>query len=124
MKSYGQLGRFGAVGLVLNAALYVLYLLLTGLGASPIAAATVAFVIGVPLSLTAHRRITFQVSDISRARKAGFALLYVSAYITQIGVLSLLHYGIGLPHPLAQAAAICMTALVTFIVQKRAIFRA
>ncbi|NND17779.1 MAG: GtrA family protein [Silicimonas sp.] len=124
MRVVGQLGRFGVVGLALNAALYLFYLALTAMGIAPVVASTIAFIVGVPLSLTAHRRITFRVGEISKARKAGFAALYLAAYVTQIGVLSGLHYGLGVPHPLAQAVAICMAALCTFFIQKRAIFQA
>lgn len=118
------MGRFGLVGLALNAALYLFYLLLTSLGMPPIIASTVAFVVGVPLSLTAHRRITFRVGEISTARKMAFAVLYLAAYVTQIGVLAGLHYGLEVPHPAAQAVAILSAALCTFFIQKRAIFQA
>ena len=124
MKTMAQLGRFGVVGLALNAALYLLYLVLTAAGLSPIVASKLAFVVGVPLSLTAHRRITFRVGQISAARKVAFAALYVAAYVTQIGALFILHYGLGVPHPVAQAVAICMAALCPFFIQKQAIFQA
>ncbi|MBT8424767.1 MAG: GtrA family protein, partial [Silicimonas sp.] len=61
MRVVGQLGRFGVVGLALNAALYLFYLALTAMGIAPVVASTIAFIVGVPLSLTAHRRITFRV---------------------------------------------------------------
>lgn len=124
MKTLAQLGRFGLVGVGLNLALYLLYLALTNAGLSPIAASTAAFVIGVPLSLSAHRRITFRVGQISTARKLGFVALYLAVYAAQIATLSGLHYGLGLPHPVAQAIAIVVAAMVTFTIQKRAIFRA
>lgn len=125
MRTVGQIGRFGIVGLALNAALYLFYLALTEMaGMAPVAASSLAFVVGVPLSLSLHRRITFRVPEISNARKAGFVGAYVFAYFAQIGTLAGLHYGLGLPHPVAQAAAIVMAAAFLFVVQKLAIFRA
>lgn len=125
MKTVGQIGRYGVVGLALNGALYLFYLALTeGLGMAPVAASSLAFVVGVPLSLTLHRRITFRVPEISNARKAGFVGVYVFAYVAQIGTLAGLYHGLGLPHPLAQAAAIVAAAMFLFVVQKVAIFRA
>lgn len=125
MKTVFQLGRFGAVGLALNGALYLFYLALTEVaGMAPVSASTLAFVIGVPLSLTLHRRITFRVPEISNARKLGFVAIYVLAYVAQIGTLAGLHHGLGVPHPVAQAIAIVAAAVVLFVVQKTAIFRA
>lgn len=124
MATVSQLGRFGVVGLALNGVLYLFYLVLTGYGLSPVAASTLAFAAGVPISLAAHRRITFRVPDITTRRKLAFVLVYVLAYGAQIGTLSALHHGAGLPHPLAQAIAIVAAALCLFVVQKTAIFRA
>lgn len=124
MKTVFQLGRYGAVGLALNGALYLFYLAVTSAGMSPVAASTLAFAAGVPLSLTLHRRITFRVPEISNARKLGFVAVYLFAYIAQIGTLSGLHYGLGVPHLLAQAFAIIAAAAFLFMVQKAAIFRA
>lgn len=124
MKTLAQLGRFGVVGVVLNLALYLLYLILTGAGLAPLVASTMAFVVGVPLSLAAHQRITFRVNQVSNARKMGFAALYLAAYVTQIGTLWLLYHVAGIPHPLAQAIAIFAAAFCTFFIQKKAIFQA
>ena len=125
MKTVFQIGRFGIVGLALNGVLYLFYLILTETaGMAPVAASTLAFVVGVPLSLTLHRRITFRVPEISNARKAGFVAVYVFAYLAQIGTLAGLHHGLGLPHPAAQAVAIVAAAVFLFTVQKAAIFRA
>lgn len=125
MKTVHQLGRFSAVGVALNGALYLFYLALTEVaGMVPVAASSLAFVLGVPLSLSLHRRITFRVPEISNARKAGFVAVYGFAYLAQIGTLAGLHHGWGLPHPLAQAIAIVAAAAFLFVVQKAAIFRA
>jgi putative flippase GtrA len=124
MNTVFQLGRYGVVGLVLNGALYLFYLALTAGGMAPVLASTLAFAVGVPLSLTLHRRITFQVPDISLGRKLGFVAVYIFAYFAQIGTLAGLYHGLGLPHPVAQAVAIVAAAAVLFIIQKTAIFRA
>ena len=124
MKTLAQLGRFGVVGVVLNVALYVLYLILTAAGIVPIMASTMAFVVGVPLSLGAHRRLTFRVGKISNARKLAFVVLYVAMYGVMIGTLSVLHHGLSMPHEIAQAIAIVVAAALSFSVQKTGIFRA
>ena len=124
MNTVFQLGRYGVVGLALNGALYLFYLALTAGGMAPVLASTLAFVVGVPLSLTLHRRITFRVPDLSMGRQLGFVAVYVFAYFAQIGTLAALYHGLEVPHPMAQAVAIVAAAAFLFIVQKTAIFRA
>lgn len=124
MRTIYQLGRFGIVGLGLNAVLYGFYLVLTWWGVTPIAASSLAFVVGVPLSLFLHRTVTFRVAAVSPARKAAFVGVYAAGYVAQIGTLALLHVELQIPHPVAQAIGVVVAAAVLFVVQKRVIFRA
>lgn len=123
-RAFGQLVRFGVAGAVVNLALYLFYLAITFAGLSPIAGATTAFLMGIPFSLFAHGRFTFRTQGLSLERKALFAGGYLLGYATQIGALSGLHYGLGLPHQLAQFVAMILVAFVLFIFQKVVVFRA
>lgn len=116
-----QLLRYGAVGLVVNAALYLLYLVLTAAGLAPIVASTLAFALGIPVSLAAHGTFTFRVPKVSTTRRAMFAAGYLVGYAVQIGTLTTLS-GVGLPHEFAQLIAVIAVALVLFVFQKRAVF--
>ena len=111
-------------GLAVNLALYLAYLGLTALGIAPLVAATIVFLTGIPVSLAAHGRFTFRVADVPRTRKILFAAAYLIGYGTQIGTLSLLHYGLGLPHQAAQLIATLIVAAVLFVFQKALVFRA
>lgn len=119
-----QLARYGTAGLAVNGALYLVYLGFTALGLTPVVASSLVFALGVPVSLTAHRRFTFRVREVSTARKGLFALGYLVGYGVQIGTLSALHHGLGLPHPIAQLVAIVAVALVLFVYQKHVVFKA
>lgn len=119
---FGQLARYGVVGILLNACLYGVYLILTVLGLSPALASTAVFVMGIPLSLKAHGRLTFRVPDVSLGRKLSFAGGYVLGYAVQIGLLLALYRGLGVPHQVAQLCAVLAVALVLFFYQRRVVF--
>lgn len=118
----GQLARYGLVGLSLNAGLYGVYLCLTALGLWPALAATAVFLMGIPLSLMAHGRLTFRVPGVDRVRQLYFAGGYLVGYVVQIGLLLGLYRGLGLPHQLSQLCAMAGVALVLFFYQRRVVF--
>lgn len=119
----GQLWRFGLSGAAINVALYLVYLALTALGLSPIAAASAVFLGGIPISLFVHGRVSFRSRPATRAATLVFWGAYLLGYGVQIGVLSLLHHGLNLPHPLAQLMAMGLVAITLFVVQKWLVFR-
>ena len=118
----GQLARYGAVGLSLNAALYGVYLILTAVGMSPLLASTAVFAMGIPLSLKAHGRLTFRAPDVTWLKKLLFAAGYIIGYGIQIGLLMGLYRGLGLPHQLSQLCAVVVVALVLFFYQRHLVF--
>lgn len=119
----GQLVRYGFVGVAINLVLYLLYLVLTKLGSEPLLAATMCFLLGVPVSLIAYGRIIFKINQVSMARRFVFAFGYLVGYGMQIGGLYLLYMIIGLPHQFAQLAMMVIVALFLFCVQKFLVFR-
>lgn len=118
----GQLARYGLVGLSLNAGLYGVYLFLTTLGLSPPLASTAVFLMGIPLSLMAHGRLTFRVPGVDAVRKVLFAGGYLIGYGVQIGLLVGLYRGLGLPHEVSQLCAMACVALVLFFYQRHVVF--
>lgn len=122
-RIFGQLARFGVVGLTVNVALYLVYIAFTWAGIGPITSSTLVFAMGIPISLFGHSRITFRVSDVTLGRKAVFAGGYVLGYAVQIGTLSALHLGLGLPHQLSQLMAMIVVALSLFVYQKTLVFQ-
>lgn len=122
-RTIGQLARYGALGVAINLALYAVYLILTEIGLAPIAAATVCFLLGIPISLTIHRRFTFRTDEISIGRRVLFASGYIMGYFLQIGGLYLLYRIAGLPHQAAQFVAMVIVALFLFCFQKFLVFK-
>ena len=119
----GQMVRYGLLGVAINLAFYAVYLAITALALSPFAAATLCFVLAVPVSLAIHRRLTFRSSQISGTRRALFALAYAMGYVLHIGNLYLLYRVAGLPHQFAQFVSMVLVALFLFCFQKFLVFK-
>ena len=122
-RTVGQLFRYGLSGATINLALYGVYVLLTLVGMAPIAASTLVFVMGVPISLHVHGAVTFRNRPSSRRAVLLFWAAYILAYFVQIGGLSLMHFGLGIPHRIAQLIAMVLVAIVLFVIQKRLVFK-
>jgi putative flippase GtrA len=123
-RAIGQLFRYGMLGVAINLALYCLYLVITYAGVPPLAAATLCFAVGIPVSLTIHRRFTFRSGEVTAGQKLLFASGYVAGYFLQIGTLYALYSILGLPHQAAQFIAMVVVALFLFVFQKVFVFRA
>ena len=122
-RAAGQLTRFGFLGVAINLALYALYIVLTELTVAPVAAATICFVVGIPISLGIHRRFTFRAGAVAATRRVLFASGYLLGYLVQISGLYLLYRIAGLPHQAAQMIAMVAVALLLFMFQKFLVFR-
>src|SRR5215211_4683800 len=75
-----QLVRFAFIGILVNLLLYALYLMLTSAGIAPRVGATLSFLCGIPLSFSAHSRITFSPISINYRHRVLFVTIYASAY--------------------------------------------
>ena len=123
LTSSGQVLRFAATGLAINLALYLAYLLLTELGLTARAAATLCFLAGIPVSFALHRRLTFRSPDVRPSRKALFAMAYLIAYgVNMLGLYLLVDIW-GLPHQAVQLFLILLIAAGLFLMQKTLVFR-
>lgn len=119
-----QAGRFAAVGLASNAALYLVYLILASgpLGAKT--AMTVAYVLGVLATFTVNRRWTFGAAGARGPALARYVAVYALGYgLNWIGLHLLVDRG-GWPHAGVQAGMIGVVAVVSFLLQRSWVFRA
>ena len=120
----GQFSRYAVIGLVLNAALYGLYLALAAAGLSPVGAMTASYALGIALGFVMNRRITFG----HNGRPAGpffrYIVAYALGYLLNWAGLWLLVDRMAVPHQLAQAGLICAVACFLFIMQRIWVFAA
>lgn len=121
---FSQFWRYAVVGLVSNAALFGVYLLLTRFGVTPLLAMTALYVLGVLQTFVFNRRWSFRSrTGIPRAL-ARYMISYGMGYLFNLLLLVALHHRLGLPHAWVQAAAIVATAILLFLLQRHWVFRA
>jgi len=118
-----ELVRFGVVGLLANAALYLLYLAGTGLGLGHKLAMTLAYCIGTLQGFVLNRNWTFRSRAPARAALARYWAAYLAAYGLNLGLLALFVDGAGLPHQAVQGVLIVVIALLLYLAQKLWVFR-
>lgn len=110
-----QLLRFGVVGIVSNAAGYMVYLIVTYLGATPKITASVLYGVGVAIGFWGNRRWTFQHKGSAPGTVARYLGVQCVGYLINIAMLVWLADGLGYPHQLVQAAAIVVVAVFLFV---------
>jgi putative flippase GtrA len=114
--------RFGVVGIVSNATLFATYLVLTGRGIEPLAAATLMWILGVAISFALNRSWTFRSTGSVAPALARYGLVYGTAYVLNLALLVLVTRA-GYPHALVQGVLIVLFAVGLFIVQRSWVFR-
>lgn len=119
-----EIVRYGIVGLTLNAIGYLIYLLITALGLSPLTTVTVFYPLSVLAGYFAHRRHTFRrlAQGLEGGILARYIAVYVAGYLINAGMLQLLHEKLGYPHQWVQALAIFLVAGFLFVAMKLWVF--
>jgi putative flippase GtrA len=115
--------RFVIVGLASNAALFLLYLLLTGLGLPYKAAVTLIYVVNALQTFVLNALWTFKrrLQGVSLVK---YLLAYAGCYLLNMSALILLVDRLGLPHQAVQGGMIAVIAAAMFLLQKFWVFRA
>lgn len=119
---FGQLFRYGLIGVTTNALGYAVYLLATHLGATPKLTMSVLYVLGTIVSFFCNRRLTF-AHEGSRAR-AGirFVVAHVFGYLLNLAILVVMVDRLGFAHQWVQAGAILVVAGFLFLAFKFFVF--
>lgn len=117
-----QITRYAMVGLVSNAIVYVLYLLVTWLGTGHKTAMTCLYVIGVLQTFVFNRSWSFRYDGASMPALVRYAIAYALGYVVNLLALLVLVDHVGLPHQLVQGVMILVVAAMLFIAQRYWVF--
>ena len=118
-----QFTRFIVVGFLSNFALYLFYLLFTGLGLGHKLAMTIMYLIGVTQTFIFNKSWTFEHEGAAGPAFLRYVISYALGYVINFLVLLWLVDVLGYPHELVQAAMIIFLALTFFLAQRYWIFR-
>lgn len=120
-----ELIRYAIVGLTLNFLGYMIYLLVTSLGVTPLMTVTIFYPLSVLAGYFAHRRHTFRhhAQGLEGTVLIRYMLVYVAGYLINAALLEVLYRQMGYPHQLVQILAVFMVAAFLFVAMKLFVFR-
>ena len=121
-KFMRQLIRYGLVGVLSNAAIYSVYLLITYLRVEPKTAMTLVYIIGASIGYIGNRKWTFAHRGNSTSAALRYGLAHVFGYLLNLLILYVMVDRLGYSHQWVQAAAILVVAVFLFVVIKSFVF--
>lgn len=121
-KSLRQMLRYAVVGIANNSIGYLIYLLLTQLGAAPKLTMTLLYCAGATLGYAGNRRFTFAHRGNVMASGQRYLLAHFLGYLMNLAILIVFVDRLGYPHQWVQAAAIFIVAVFLFIAFKFFVF--
>ena len=121
--TFGQLLRYGTVGVLSNLVGYLLYLAITSAGVEHKLTMSVLYVVGVVQTFFFNRSWSFRHDGAHGPAMLRYCIAYALGYLFNLWALWLLVDVLGHPHQLVQAAMVCAVAALLFVLQKFWVFR-
>lgn len=118
-----QLIKYGIIGISTNTAGYLLYLVATHIGITPILSMTLLYLLGATIGFIGNRRLTFAYTGSILGSGTRYTLVHLAGYALNLGILVLFVDLLGYPHQIVQAIAIFTVAAFLFIMFKVFVFR-
>lgn len=122
-KSVRQLIHYGVFGISRNMVGYMVYLLITYLGAPPKIATSLLYLVGATVSFFGNRRYIFSHKGSLGGAGIRYLIVHSLGYLINISMFILLVDMLGYPHQWVQIAAIFVVAGFLFIAFKYFVFR-
>lgn len=121
-----QIVRFALVGVIATCAHYLVAISAVQF-VNVYGANLAGYLAAVAISYFGHQRYSFQISarEIShRSQFPRFILASLGGLALSYLVLAIMEDGVGAPHWLSLAAAVCLVPVYTFVINKLLVFRA
>lgn len=122
-RLFRQFLRYGAVGVVTNLILYLLFVALNAVGLTPIRAMTASFAAGCVLTYFAHGRYSFRYGATNLALLVKYVFVYGSAYALNLTGLWFGTARLGLSPRLVQVAMVVLIGVYLFLLARFVVFR-
>lgn len=122
MRLHHQLVRYGIVGIVSNASIYLLYLVITWLGVEPKLAMTALYLLGVGQSFVFNKKWSFRFFGSTSMALLRYVTAYAIGYAVNLIALVVCVDQLELPHQPVQGVTIVMVAVFLFLAQRYWVF--
>lgn len=123
MKWPEELVRYSAVGVATNVFGFLLYVLFTTLGVSPILMISISYPIHIGLAFYLNKKWSFTYEGRISASAVRYLISYIGCYILNVAALKYFYGYWGFSHVLVQAVAVVVIAPLLFVTQKFWVFR-
>ncbi len=122
-KSVTQLFRYAFVGITTNAVGYIIYLLVTHLGATPKITMTFLYGISAVVGFLGNRKFTFMHKGSLIGAGGRYIITHCFGYFINLSILIIMVDKYGYAHQWVQAIAILVVAAFLFLAFKYFVFR-
>jgi len=123
MQITKQILRYAIVGLVSNALLYILYLVITWFWVGPKTAMSLLYLVGVLQTFYFNRKWSFGHSGMIYTAFIRYIATYAFGYLINLAALMFFVDKLGWSHQLVQGVMIIMVAVMLFLLQRYWVFR-
>ena len=120
--SFIQLARYAFVGIVSNLAGYLVYFLVTYLGATPKITMTILYAVGAVIGYIGNRNFTFAHQGSLLGSGVRYFIAHFFGYFINLVILIIFVDQLGYAHQWVQAVAIFVVAAFLFIAFKFFVF--
>ncbi|MBQ7738082.1 MAG: GtrA family protein [Desulfovibrionaceae bacterium] len=121
--TFKQIIRYGIVGILHNAAGYILYLIITALGVDPKIVVGFTYPIALLISYIGNKKYTFENTGNYKKSSLRFLGMHCISYLINLGLLYVLVDLYGFPHQIIQLMAIFVCAAFLFVTLKLYVFK-
>jgi putative flippase GtrA len=123
MKWSKEFLRYVAVGVTVNGCGYLLYVLITSLGVSPVLTISIFYPISISLAFYFNKKWSFSHQGRIPVSAIKYLIAYFICYILNVAVLKFFSGYLGYSHLMVQAIAIIVMAFLMFLAQKYWVFK-
>ncbi|WP_210162866.1 GtrA family protein [Pleomorphomonas oryzae] len=121
-NTFGQIVRYGVVGVLNNLLGYLIYLLVTWLWLDPKTVVALMYPIGATTAYFGHARYSFSYSGRASQGIVRYIVAHLIGYVSSIGMLFVFSDCLGFPHQLVQAVSIFVVAGILYILFRYYVF--
>ncbi len=114
--------RFGVVGLTSNLVLYLIYLMLAGLGVDPKIVVTLIYALGLSITFTFNKRWSFSHHGDLKSALVRYLILYGFLYLTNIFMLWLFVDWLEFSDAFVQGGVVVLFIPIVFLMQRYWVF--
>lgn len=123
MKWPKELIRYAAVGAVTNGCGFLLYVLFTTLGVSPILTISMFYPLHIWSAFYLNKKWSFSHEGRISTSAVRYLIAYLGCYALNVSVLKFFSGYLGYSHLIVQAITIFVIALLLFLAQKHWVFK-